>query len=138
VSKHKTEFAQCFLDFEVRRITNQELPEEDQDSALAAYTDAARSDSIPSMRYRHEILRSVVLDYIPELLLKDESRFFSEEQRLAIFRKNKGICQKCKVNCDDSDFHADHIEAHSKGGKTNVKNGQVLCPKCNLAKGDRS
>ena len=35
---------------------------------------------------------------------------------------------------DDTDFHADHIEPHSKGGETRLSNGQVLCESCNKKK----
>ena len=34
-------------------------------------------------------------------------------------------------------FHADHVVAYSKKGKTILKNGQALCPKCNLKKGNK-
>ena len=46
-----------------------------------------------------------------------------------------GICQKCKQKVEYDDFHADHITLHSRGGKTTIENGQVLCSKCNLSKG---
>lgn len=139
LSKHAAEFGEHFLAFEADRVVNEELPEESQDAALAAYTDAARSDSIPDMRYRHEYLREYFVSVIPDLMPKDSSRAFTQEQRMAIFHKNQGICQAkdCARLCDESDFHADHILAHSRGGKTTVANGQVLCPSCNLVKGDR-
>ena len=35
------------------------------------------------------------------------------------------------------DWHADHIVAWIRGGKTTLDNGQVLCAKCNLKKKDR-
>jgi superfamily II DNA or RNA helicase len=38
---------------------------------------------------------------------------------------------------DPSNWHADHIVPHSKGGDTDVLNGQALCPTCNLKKGNR-
>ena len=34
-------------------------------------------------------------------------------------------------------FHGDHIIPFSKNGKTIIKNGQALCPTCNLKKGSR-
>lgn len=137
MSKHAAEFAECYLDFEAQRVANEELPESQQDSALAAYTDAARADSIPDMRYRHEYLKGVLMQEIPSLQLKDPARMFTNEQRMAIYRLNAGTCQRCGVHCEESDFHADHITPHSRGGSTTVANGQVLCPKCNLEKGDR-
>ncbi|HCJ22030.1 MAG TPA: hypothetical protein DHV64_11005 [Erythrobacter sp.] len=32
-------------------------------------------------------------------------------------------------------FHADHVIAWTNGGPTITKNGQALCPPCNLTKG---
>lgn len=138
MSKHRTDFANCYLDFEARRVANEELPEDEQDSALAAYTNAARSDSIPDMRYRHEHLKSMLIREIPTLTLKDSTRDFTNEQRLAIFRIGGGKCVDCGAECEESDFHADHIVPHSRGGRTTVANGQILCSAHNLAKGDRS
>jgi 5-methylcytosine-specific restriction endonuclease McrA len=137
LSKYQSEFAASYLDFEAIRVANEELPEEKQDSALAAYTNAARSDSIPDMRYRHEHLKSMLIRRIPTLALKDPTRDFTNEQRLAIYRIGGGKCAECRTVCEESDFHADHVTPHSRGGQTTVANGQVLCSKHNLTKGDR-
>lgn len=139
LSKHAAEFADVYLKFQDDRVKNEEKPENKQDSALAAFTDAARSDTIPAMKYRYEYLRDRIAADIPSLAARDRNRTFSPEQRMAIFRRDKGICQApgCKTVCDESDFHADHIVPHSKGGPTSVENGRVLCPKHNLTLGDR-
>jgi 5-methylcytosine-specific restriction endonuclease McrA len=139
LSKHADEFAKVYLDFDTRRIKNENLAEEDQDSSLAAYSDAARSDSIQDMRYRHDMLVSEFVTNIPTLTLKDPNRSFTHEQRMAIYRLSGGKCQErgCSAVCEESDFHADHKVPHSRGGRTTVENGQVLCPSHNLKKGDR-
>jgi superfamily II DNA or RNA helicase len=46
-----------------------------------------------------------------------------------------GRCQSCG-NHLRGEFHADHIWPFSKGGKTITANGQALCPRCNLTKGN--
>lgn len=139
LSKHPTAFAETFLDFETKRITNEELPEDEQNGTLAAYTDAARSDSLPDMKYRYDILKYEIISAIPALSLKDPNRSFTDEQRLAIFRRDRGVCQfvGCGMLCDESEFHADHKVPYSRGGRTTVENGQVLCAMHNLSKGDR-
>ena len=47
-------------------------------------------------------------------------------------------CKLCGVECNDGihNIHFDHIIPWSKGGETVLENLQVLCHKCNLAKGD--
>jgi len=140
LSQHAAEYADCYLDFEARRVKNEELPEDQQDSALAAYTDAARSDSIQDMQYRHDYLKREFVAGIPDLTLKDPTRDFTNEQRMAIYRLTGGQCVMCPPGTvvDDTDFHADHVVPHSKGGKTQVANGQVLCATHNLQKGNKS
>ncbi len=135
LSQHGGEFAEALLDFEQERVENSELAEEKQNSALAAYTNAARSDSIQDLRYRHEFLHEYLVGRIVTLAVKDPTRSFSKEQRTAIYRRDRGTCQICGALCEETEFHADHKKAHSRGGKTTVENGQVLCNTCNLRKG---
>jgi 5-methylcytosine-specific restriction endonuclease McrA len=135
LSSYSKEFADCYIDFELRRKQNEELSEEKQDSRLAAYTDAARADSVQDLQYRHDFLLEEIIKCIPTLKLKDPSRDFTEEQRMAIYWKNKGICQVCGKECKDTEFHADHILPWSKGNPTSISNGQVLCAQCNFKKG---
>ena len=61
-------------------------------------------------------------------------RFFDKNQRSILAWISGGHCAICKTKLL-SDFHADHVLAFSKGGKTITKNGQALCKKCNLTKG---
>lgn len=61
-------------------------------------------------------------------------RSFSTKEKLAIFFASNGHCALCGKKLD-TDWHADHIIPFSKGGSTDVTNGQALCPKCNLKKG---
>lgn len=44
------------------------------------------------------------------------------------------MCAECGVELS-AGWHADHVEPYSKGGETDVINGQALCPRCNLKKG---
>ena len=76
------------------------------------------------------------MDNIKNLPLKDSQRSFDEAQRQVIYRRDNGICQECGKHCDWNDWEADHIVPWSKGGKTEIENGQVLCPTCNSKKSD--
>ena len=53
-----------------------------------------------------------------------------------MFLASDGKCSKC--GCDlEPGWHADHVHPYSKGGQTDVINGQALCPECNLRKGNK-
>lgn len=94
------------------------------------------SDSGASIKKRHDTLMTHFLLFVPDLLPLDTNRGFSEAQRIAIYRKNDGVCQKCGTKVPyGSAYHADHIIPYSRGGKTTVENGQLLCSKCNQSEG---
>jgi len=143
ITEKKTELNNWFIEFEeYRRGEVVKFREEEEcDPEILHYETLVShsTDSVESVKGRYEFLFRHLLEYMPELELKDNNRLFSEEQRRAIYRKYNGICQiKIKCNgekCDWGNWHADHIKPWSKGGKTTVENGQVSCPACNAAKG---
>lgn len=63
------------------------------------------------------------------------SRYFNTGQRVALWLRTNGKCAICKVVLD-AGWHADHVHPWSLGGPTSIKNGQALCPTCNLTKGN--
>ena len=77
---------------------------------------------------------SKFMEWNQDVELKDRQRQFDEYQRIAIYRRDEGICLRCNNQIDFSGFHADHVTPFSKGGLTIVSNGQILCSKCNLEK----
>lgn len=88
-----------------------------------------------TIQLRHDIiLKRFVSQYDPPLL--DDQRNYTEEQKIAIYRKFKGKCQSCGFNLEynDPDTHYHHKTMHSKGGKTTIDNGLLLCKKCHLSK----
>ncbi len=139
---YETKIGKWFIDFETKRFADLDLPEDQRDSEMVAYQNAVghSSDSIESLEYRNKILAREFFLTFDEILPLDDTREFGNEQKLAIFRRDKGFCQlkmKCvgkKLGWDD-DWHIDHKIAFSKGGKTTVVNGQLACAECNLAKG---
>ena len=95
------------------------------------------SDGANSIKTRHEILMNYFLLFAKDLEPLDTNRGFTEVERIAIYRKDNGICQECNKKVEYDDFHADHIKPHARSGKTTIENGQVLCSKCNLQKGTK-
>lgn len=138
VSRYRQQFGEAFLDFELARVQNAEKPEDEQEAGWADYAYAARGDSVPFLKFRHDFIKNFILSVMPYLALKDQTRSFSEEQRMVLFRRDGGVCKICAATCDANGFHADHIVPHSKGGPTSLENAQLLCPDCNLKKGAQS
>ena len=64
------------------------------------------------------------------------ARRFSQRQRIALYLAADGRCTTCDIDLETG-WHADHVAPHSRGGATDVINGQALCPTCNLRKGAR-
>ncbi|MCD8486000.1 MAG: HNH endonuclease [Desertifilum sp.] len=63
-------------------------------------------------------------------------RCFTASQKLLLLRKAGYRCQHCGVPLTPDNFAADHRIPYSKGGATQVWNGQALCRECNLLKSD--
>lgn len=130
-----------FIAFEGERKANEELEDERKDLQLVDYRRliSQSTDSEESIASRLDVFERRFFSAFPNIEPKDAQRGFSHEQRLAIFRRDGGICQlqlRCngiKVAWDH--WHADHKIPHSRGGKSIVSNGQVACPDCNFAKG---
>ena len=143
LSQRGKDFGEWFIGFEKRRDEYNENPQQDDDE-IHAYSLAVSqgTGSLTSQRIRREILRNDLLASIPDLALLDEQRLFTEDQRHAIYRRASGECVNpdnnpdCGRDCTWDNWHADHIIPHSKGGKTTVENGQLLCPSCNGKKSD--
>ena len=106
-----------------------------------------RQHSAAEVRMRELIIRQAFFEYASEngseLTQKDTKRAFNESQRIAIYRRDKGLCEMCLADGHGdsaslvpwSEYEADHILAHSYGGKTELANAQLLCRLHNRKKG---
>lgn len=132
-----------FIDFEGKRASEEALPEDKRDQELLSYKERTShsTDAEDSIKWRQEFMLKNFFEAVPDIEFRDDQRLFSKEQRLAIFRRDKGFCRakaKCKGDkCEWDAWEADHIKPWSKGGKTTVANGQVTCFLCNSSKGNR-
>lgn len=130
-----------FIKFEVKRREQEAKPGDEADPDWISYKEkiSHSTDAADSIRWRMEFMLRDLFERVPNIRLKDNQRAFTHTQRLAIFRRDGGVCQ-LKTKCDGikltwDDWHCDHIIPWVKGGKTIVKNGHVACAACNLAKG---
>jgi 5-methylcytosine-specific restriction endonuclease McrA len=140
VKDRELEVGEWFISFETWRQQDDKRPVDERDSEMVSYLEKTShaTDSQDSLKSRHEVLLRRLHESIPDFIPRDSRRTFTEEQRLAIFRRDKSICQvriKCDgKKCEWNSWHADHRKPWSAGGTTTVENGQVACSECNLAK----
>jgi len=64
-------------------------------------------------------------------------RAFTESQRRVMYERQGGICAITGEKLDISQMEADHIVPWSKGGKTELSNGQMVSIAANRAKGKK-
>ena len=94
------------------------------------------SDTAEVIRIRHAFLLSEVYPKI-HVVPRDPNRGFDSLEREVIWNRDRGQCQNpnCtrpdrKVPFREANIH--HIIEHSAGGKTNLKNGVLICPECHV------
>ncbi len=65
-------------------------------------------------------------------------RTFTDNQKRKKFEEQNGICPRTGNKFDDfKDMHADHVDPWSKGGKTELDNLEMVCPKYNRRKSNK-
>ena len=93
------------------------------------------TDSAANRSRRAEILRGVLQSLFE---FKDEKRAFSAEQRRLLWNTEEHkLCSRCRKSLTWKDFTVDHVKAWTRGGRTDLKNAQLMCRRCNSRKGAR-
>jgi hypothetical protein len=112
--------------------------QDESDTDVMAFSNSRQMDQ-RSIEERDQIIRQMFFEFIRkqghELREKDSQRAFSEEQKIAIYRKARGLCVACleegktekEATVSWKEYEADHILPHVRGGQTATDNGQVLC-----------
>lgn len=142
IKERASDLAKWFLEFEQYRREQGDLPIDEADSEMVVYHEkiSHSTDAVDSLTWRHDFLLRKFFEAVPNVELRDDQRLFTHEQRLAIYRRDGGVCKvalKCEgQKCEWENWAADHIVPWSKGGKTIVSNGQVSCIPCNSTKSD--
>lgn len=120
--------------------------DETADNDLLSFSNH-RQQGENDLEIRDRIMRQIFFQYLKdnalEIIEKDENRAFSELDRIIIYRRDKGLCQQClrenkpenEAKVSWSKYQADHVVPHSKGGKTIIENGELLCAYHNQSKG---
>ena len=138
----KKTIREFIYDFHIRWKTY----DESSDTDLLSFSNR-RQQGENDIESRDIILRQIFFAYLKkrniELLEKDEKRAFTELERIIIYRKGKGYCQQClrdgkpenEAKVSWSNYQADHVLPHAKGGRTILDNGELLCSYHNQSKG---
>lgn len=93
------------------------------------------TDNIHQRKRRAEILRGL-FDGLFER--KDDKRLFSPEQRRILWHGDQQkSCRHCGERLSWVNFQVDHRRAHSRGGRTSLRNADLVCRSCNASKGAR-
>jgi HNH endonuclease len=93
------------------------------------------TDSAATRERRAAILRGLLGSLYER---KDDKRSFSAEQRRIIWNsEEQHNCPRCHRHMTWDDFTIDHIISHVRGGRTSLRNAQVMCRRCNSRKGGR-
>lgn len=111
---------------------------EESDSIYREYllTVTAATDEISQRRKRMTIIDNLIRNIFT---VKDKQRGFTKEQRRIIWNStNERTCQECGEVLTWDDFTIDHIDPHSKGGRSEIENASFMCRKHNSAKGNRT
>lgn len=91
-----------------------------------------------SQRRKRELILCGILKSLFER--KDEQRGFTSEQRRIIWNTTQQrTCSHpgCRRKLTWEDFTIDHINPHSKGGRSELKNAALMCREHNSKKGNR-
>ena len=93
------------------------------------------SDDVNQRRKREAHLRAILESVFTR---KDSQRGFTTEQRRILWSTTAARkCKGCSRTLTWDDFTIDHIDPHSKGGRSRLDNAALMCRSCNSSKGPR-
>ena len=93
------------------------------------------TDEYGQRKIRETILRGILGTLFAK---KDSQRGFTPEQRRLLWNTSSARrCTGCNKSLSWDDFTLDHIDPHSKGGRSRLENAALMCRSCNSSKGNR-
>lgn len=95
------------------------------------------TDDVNQRRKREQILRGILESLFTK---RDSQRGFTAEQRRIIWNTSANrTCSHagCNRKLTWDDFTIDHINPHSKGGRSQLENAALMCREHNSSKGNR-
>ena len=93
------------------------------------------TDEYNQRKARETILRGILGTLFAK---KDSQRCFTSEQRRLIWNSaGSSRCKSCGKALSWVEFTLDHIDPHSRGGRSRLDNVALMCRTCNSSKGNR-
>jgi hypothetical protein len=93
------------------------------------------TDEYNQRKARETILRGILGTLFAK---KDSQRGFTSEQRRLIWNSaGSSRCKSCGKALSWVEFTLDHIDPHSRGGRSRLDNVALMCRTCNSSKGNR-
>lgn len=93
------------------------------------------TDSAATRERRAKILKGLLWSLFER---KDSQRLFTPEQRRVLWHMDTNPkCARCGRNISWVDYTVDHRRAHSRGGRTELRNAKAMHRRCNSSKGAR-
>jgi len=93
------------------------------------------TDDISQRRRREQLLRGIIGSVFAS---RDGQRGFTPEQRRLLWSSSADKkCKVCGVKLSWENFSMDHVDPHSRGGRSALDNAALVCQSCNSAKGNR-
>lgn len=127
-----------FFELSMRYMRSLSLWVQHKKEINRAIRDYKRSDNWKLTGNKARDIEDIIMACVGGIEL-DPRRFFTREQRDELLGRagcedGKYPCAGCGKLFFADELQADHVEAWSKGGRTEVSNGQMLCRVCNTAK----
>jgi len=97
-----------------------------------------RADEAHQIEYVVNKIVETIVSGNKNYVKRDTRRSFTRKQKLLGHTQQDGNCFYCGEPVEFSQAVGDHKIAHSKGGKTELENCRIVCPKCNEEKGSNS
>ena len=122
---------------ELREKQRKAIGASNEDGVYREYllTVSQMTDDVNQRRKREAILRGVLESIFAK---KDSQRGFTAEQRRILWNTVASRkCQECGKVLNWDDFTIDHVDPHSKGGRSRLENSALMCRGCNSSKGNR-
>lgn len=129
-------FVLWFVQSEISRCNSQEIAYTNSKGYVKVYeeltTDESNTIFARLKMLRHDFLESTLEDD-GVVISKDKNRIATPKQRYQLWETQGGICPLSKKRIpldeilDANKWQADHILEHSRGGKTEIENMQLVC-----------